>query len=78
MAMAIVEGNLQLIIGPMFSGKSTELIRRVRRYQHARLECLVVKYMFDDRYSEEYVAPCCCCCCCCCCCSPHAAAGVFG
>lgn len=53
--MTLVEGNLQLIIGPMFSGKSTELIRRVRRYQHARLECLVVKYMFDDRYSEEYV-----------------------
>lgn len=54
--VAQLDGNLQLIIGPMFSGKSTELIRRVRRYQHARLECLVVKYTLDDRYSDECVA----------------------
>ncbi|DAZ92905.1 TPA: hypothetical protein N0F65_013067 [Lagenidium giganteum] len=48
-----IRGQLQLIIGPMFSGKSTELIRRMRRFQHAKLECLVVKYKLDDRYSEE-------------------------
>ena len=34
--------QLQLILGPMFSGKSTELIRRVRRYEHARQRCLLV------------------------------------
>lgn len=49
-----IEGCLQLIIGPMFSGKSTELIRRIHRYQHTKLECLVVKYLFDTRHSEEY------------------------
>ncbi|KAG1687980.1 hypothetical protein DVH05_004499 [Phytophthora capsici] len=51
-----IEGNLQLIIGPMFSGKSTELIRRIHRYQHAKLECLVVKYLFDTRHSEEMLS----------------------
>ncbi|KAE9004397.1 hypothetical protein PF011_g12476 [Phytophthora fragariae] len=51
-----IEGCLQLIIGPMFSGKSTELIRRIHRYQHAKLECLVVKYLFDTRHSEEMLS----------------------
>ncbi|RLN48305.1 hypothetical protein BBJ29_001534 [Phytophthora kernoviae] len=51
-----IEGNLQLIIGPMFSGKSTELIRRIRRYQHAKLECIIVKYLFDTRHSEEMLS----------------------
>ncbi|EEY61441.1 thymidine kinase [Phytophthora infestans T30-4] len=51
-----IEGSLQLIIGPMFSGKSTELIRRIHRYQHAKLDCLVVKYLFDTRHSEEMLS----------------------
>ena len=36
-------------MGPMFSGKSTELIRRLRRYQIAKHECLIIKYAKDDR-----------------------------
>jgi hypothetical protein len=42
----------QIIFGPMFSGKTTELIRRLRRYQIAKYKCLIVKYANDDRYSE--------------------------
>lgn len=53
--MRAVPGELQLIVGPMFSGKSTELIRRVRRFAHAKLQCLVVKYRNDTRYSDECV-----------------------
>jgi thymidine kinase len=37
----------------MFSGKTTELIRRLRRYQIAKHSCLIVKYANDDRYSES-------------------------
>ncbi|AXN74887.1 thymidine kinase [Akhmeta virus] len=43
-------GHIQLIIGPMFSGKSTELIRRVRRYQIAQYKCVIIKYSNDNRY----------------------------
>ncbi|WCS73387.1 thymidine kinase [Buffalopox virus] len=43
-------GHIQLIIGPMFSGKSTELIRRVRRYQIAQYKCVTIKYSNDNRY----------------------------
>ncbi|XP_034045047.1 thymidine kinase, cytosolic [Thalassophryne amazonica] len=49
-------GQIQVIFGPMFSGKSTELMRRVRRFQLAQYNCLLVKYAKDTRYSESGVA----------------------
>ncbi|XP_078427281.1 thymidine kinase, cytosolic [Cetorhinus maximus] len=51
-----VKGQIQIIFGPMFSGKSTELMRRVRRFQIAQYHCLVVKYAKDTRYSKEDLA----------------------
>ncbi|XP_059509527.1 thymidine kinase, cytosolic [Stegostoma tigrinum] len=48
-----VKGQIQIIFGPMFSGKSTELMRRVRKFQIAQYQCLVVKYAKDIRYSKE-------------------------
>ncbi|KAI4832697.1 hypothetical protein KUCAC02_015652 [Chaenocephalus aceratus] len=49
-------GQIQIIFGPMFSGKSTELLRRVRRFQIAQYNCLVIKYAKDTRYSDTGVA----------------------
>lgn len=49
------EGHIEVIYGPMFSGKSSELLRKVRRYQHAKKKCLVINYMHDNRYSAEEV-----------------------
>jgi thymidine kinase len=37
----------------MFSGKSTELARRIRRHKVANRSCLVVKYAKDTRYESE-------------------------
>ena len=37
----------------MFSGKSTELIRRLQRFKIARYNCLIVKYANDKRYTDE-------------------------
>ena len=34
---------LELIIGSMYSGKSTELIRRVKRYKSIGMKCCVIK-----------------------------------
>ena len=45
-------GKIQLILGPMFSGKSTELIRRLKRFQVAKYDVLIVKYAKDVRYDE--------------------------
>ncbi|XP_017272540.1 thymidine kinase, cytosolic [Kryptolebias marmoratus] len=49
-------GQIQVIFGPMFSGKSTELMRRVRRFQVAQYKCLVIKYANDTRYSDTGMA----------------------
>ena len=38
-------------MGPMFAGKSTELLRRMRRNQISGKLCLSVKYAGDSRYS---------------------------
>ncbi len=43
-------GWLEVVCGPMFSGKSEELIRRLRRAEIARQRVAVVKPAFDDRY----------------------------
>lgn len=49
----IVEGGkLKMIIGPMFSGKSTDLINSVNRYKHKNKKTVLVKYELDDRYSD--------------------------
>jgi thymidine kinase len=45
------EGRIEVVFGPMFSGKSSELIRRVKRHQIAKKNCLVLNYVKDDRYS---------------------------
>ena len=36
----------------MFSGKSSELLRKIRRFEHANKRCLVVNYSHDNRYSQ--------------------------
>jgi thymidine kinase len=45
-------GSIELIIGPMFSEKTTELLSRVRRAALANQPALVVKYADDCRYEE--------------------------
>ncbi|MFC1842689.1 thymidine kinase [Candidatus Dependentiae bacterium] len=49
------KGSLEVICGPMFSGKSEELIRRLRRSQIARLNVLTCKHSLDDRYMIECI-----------------------
>jgi thymidine kinase len=48
-------GWLEVICGPMFSGKSEELIRRIRRSVIARKRVQVFKPAIDDRYSSEEI-----------------------
>lgn len=50
------KGQIQVIFGPMFSGKSTELLRRIKRFQIANYTCLLVKYAKDVRYDQTGVA----------------------
>jgi thymidine kinase len=45
------EGKIILIIGPMFSGKTSEALRQLSRYEIAGLTTIAVKKSFDTRYS---------------------------
>jgi thymidine kinase len=48
-------GQVEVICGPMFSGKTEELIKRLRRAQIARQKVVVFKPKIDDRYDETAV-----------------------
>ena len=43
-------GRLEVICGPMFSGKTEELVKRLRRAQIARQRVTIFKPRIDDRY----------------------------
>src|SRR3954464_5632733 len=48
-------GWIEVIAGSMFSGKSEELIRRLRRAQIAKRKVQIFKPRIDDRYSTDHI-----------------------
>ena len=48
-------GQIEVICGPMFSGKTEELIKRLRRAQIARQKVIVFKPCIDKRYDETKI-----------------------
>ena len=49
-------GSIDIIMGCMFSGKSTELIRLANRYSVLDKKILIINHSLDNRYSENAVA----------------------
>lgn len=49
------QGRIEVITGGMFSGKSEELVRRLRRAVIAKRSVLAVKHSADDRYHPENI-----------------------
>jgi thymidine kinase len=48
----MINGQLEVICGCMFSGKTEELIRRLKRASYARQKVQIFKHSFDTRYDE--------------------------
>lgn len=48
-------GSIEVICGPMFSGKTSELMRRLERLDYAGKKYILIKPKFDDRYSVDEV-----------------------
>ena len=48
-------GKLEIFLGPMFAGKSTEIIRRIRKMKFIGKKILVVKPQIDNRYNEDKI-----------------------
>jgi len=52
----MASGRLEVIIGNMFSGKSSELIRRINREKSIQKKILVINFIGDNRYSNNSIA----------------------
>src|SRR5882724_11719183 len=48
-------GWIEVVVGPMFSGKSEELIRRLRRAEIARQRVQIFKPAIDARYAANEI-----------------------
>ncbi|MBL7033902.1 MAG: thymidine kinase [Candidatus Delongbacteria bacterium] len=48
-------GWIEVVCGPMFSGKTEELIRRLRRAQIAKQRVAIFKPKIDDRFSTDHI-----------------------
>lgn len=48
-------GSIEVICGSMFSGKTEELLRRIKRAQYGRQKVQVFKPVIDNRYSADHV-----------------------
>ena len=48
-------GWIEVICGPMFAGKTEELLRRVRRLEYAKKNIVVFKPLMDNRCADDEV-----------------------
>ena len=55
MAAKQKEGWIEVITGPMFAGKTEELLRRIKRLEYAKKNIILFKPSIDNRYAEDNV-----------------------
>lgn len=48
-------GHIEVVCGPMFAGKTEELIRRIKRLEYANQKYLIFKPKIDDRYGDNEI-----------------------
>ncbi len=51
-----MRGTLETIVGAMFAGKTSELLKRILWAEHQGKKLLVLKHKIDNRYSEELIS----------------------
>ena len=50
-----MRGNLETIVGAMFAGKTSELLKRILWAKHQNKKIVVIKPNIDNRYSKEKI-----------------------
>ena len=50
-----MRGTLETIVGAMFAGKTSELLKRILWAKHQNKKIIVIKPVIDDRYSETKI-----------------------
>ena len=51
-----MRGTLETIVGAMFAGKTSELLKRILWAEHQGKKILVLKHRIDNRYSEKLIS----------------------
>ena len=51
-----MRGTLETIVGAMFAGKTSELLKRILWAEHQGKKILVLKHKIDNRYSEKLIS----------------------
>lgn len=51
----LIGGSIEVVCGPMFAGKTEELIRMIKRLEYAKIKYLVFKPSVDDRHTKEEI-----------------------
>lgn len=54
--MATPVGYLELILGPMFSGKTTQIIQHYKKYSYIGKKVVVINYADDQRYHDSLLS----------------------
>tara|TARA_B100000902_G_C27292205_1_gene907801 strand:- start:1778 stop:2356 length:579 start_codon:yes stop_codon:yes gene_type:complete len=49
-------GYLELILGPMWSGKTTELIKIYNKFKYCNINVLAINYLHDTRYGNNTIS----------------------
>ena len=49
-------GSLELIIGPMYAGKSTELIKKIKMYEILEKKIIIVNHVLNNRYGTKGIS----------------------
>ena len=48
--------NLEVILGPMFSGKTSKLLEIYKQYEYCKIPTLVINHQLDTRYHETMLS----------------------
>ena len=51
-----MRGKLETIVGAMFAGKTSELLKRILWAKHQNKKILVLKPVIDNRFSDKLIA----------------------
>lgn len=51
----LMGGSIEVVCGPMFAGKTEELIRLIKRLEYAKVKYLVFKPSIDNRHSIKHI-----------------------
>ena len=49
-------GYLEIILGPMWSGKTTELVKLYNKFKYCNINILTINYLHDKRYSDDNIS----------------------